>query len=598
MPMYTKSSPGIDQRSVRGDPTISNNPCRSRVNVLILLDRLLEITRYMFIWKLLALSLALSFAGAPCFAFTETQAENALGLLVEEKEVLQKLVEDKTIEARQLLPQEIAQAKKNGKVNTAALQMLSLLDYREHNYGKALGYLLEVEKSYSKEKAATPTQKALLYFRIAACYYQNRNYQKAQQYYEQALSLAESAHMSPVLQMEMLEGISACLADYGKYSEGLVYGKKLAAIAKEQSANENPAFATAYMWSLISLSRFYKMTGDEKASDEAQREVQKLMNVLMTQRTDVGGKNTLNQDFDQYLNSLIAYLKSMKPETSTDWLWIVSQVHLKTLPVIAWGQLAANPKAVLICVHGLGLDNRAFTIFGSEFAKRGYAVYALDVRGFGSWLGEKGYEKTVYSSTLGDIAVVSNMAKLHHPGVPIYLLGESMGGAIVLRAAAEAPQNFDGIISAVPSDTLAKPMKMNLKIALHAMGGINRPFDIGKTIGPMATDRSELVAAWEIDPNAKTRMSPRSLIKYDLYLRMTKKQCAKIDKTPVLMAQGLSDRLMSPNGTLDLFREIPNKDKSIIAVGNGQHLLFETDKQDKFLLDVLESWLQNHISVR
>lgn len=548
----------------------------------------------MFNWKLLALSLALSFASQPSFAFTEAQAQNALELLVEEKDVLQKLVDDKTTEARQLLPEAIKQSKKDGKVNTAALQMLSLLDYREHKYSKALSYLLEVEKSYRQEKNIAPAQKALLYFRIAACYYQNRNYQKALQNYEQALSLAESAGMSPVLQMEMLEAISACLADYGKYSDGLVYCKKLAAIAKEQSANENPAYATAYMWSLIRLAKFYQATGDEKASDEAKMEVQKLMNILMTKRTDVDAKNTPNQELDQYLTSLFDYLKSTKPETSTDWLWIVSQVHLKTLPVIAWGQLAANPKAVIICIHGLGLDNRAFTVFGSEFAKRGYAVYALDVRGYGSWLGEKGYEKTAFSSTLGDIAVVSNMAKLHHPGAPVYLLGESMGGSIALRAAAEEPQYFDGIVSAVPSDVLAQPLKMSLKVALHAIGGMNRPFDIGKTIGAKATDRSELIAAWEIDPNAKTRMSPKSLIKYGLYLKMTKGHCAKIDKTPVLMAQGLSDRLMSADGTLALFQEIPNKDKSIVAVGNGQHLLFETDKQDKFLLDVLDSWLQNH----
>ena len=548
----------------------------------------------MFNLKLLALTLALSITTAPCFAFTEAQVSDALGVLVEEAKVLQKIEEDKIAEARAILPQEIKDAKKEGKVNVTALQMLALLDYREHKYSKALSYLLEVEKTYHNEKNLPAQKLAMLYFRMGGCYYQNRNFQKARKYYEQALSLAESNHMSPVLQIELLEAITACLADYGQYADGLAYSKKLMAIAKEQSSNKNPAYATAYMWSLIRLAKFYKLTGDDKASDEKKAEVQTLMNSLISKRTDLGSTSSIHQDLDHYLNSLFDYLKSTKPETSTDWLWIVSQVHLKTLPVIAWGQLAEKPKAVIICIHGLGLDNRAFTIFGTEFANRGYAVYALDVRGFGAWLSEKGYEHTVYSSTLGDIAVVASMAKNQHPGVPIYLLGESMGGNIALRAAAEEPQNIDGIISAVPSDALAKPLKLSLKIAVHAIGGLNKPFDIGKTIGPMATNRSELLTAWEIDPNAKTRMSPKSLIKYGLYLKMTKKYCAKIEKTPVLMVQGLSDRLMSPDGTVALFQEIPHKDKSIVAVGSGQHLLFETDKQDKFLLDVLESWLQKH----
>jgi acylglycerol lipase len=563
-------------------------------SAIILLDHLLEFQKYMFNLKLLAFSLALGLACAPCFALSEAKVENALEILVEEKKVLQKLEEDKTAEARELLPQAIAQSKKDGKVNTAALQMLALLDYREHKYSKALHYLSEVEKIYSKDKSISPKQKALLNFRIAGCYYHNRKFQKARQHYEQALSMAESANLSPILQIELLEAITACLGDIKKYSDGLAYSKKLVAIAKEQSTNPNPAFAAAHMWSLIRLAKFYKLTGDQKASDDTKMEVQKLLSSLMTRRTTKGAENTLNQDLDQYLASLFEYLKSTKPETSTDWLWIVSQVHLKTLPVIAWGEQAAKPKAVLICIHGLGLDNRAFTVFGNEFAERGYAVYAMDVRGFGSFLAEKGYEETVYSSTLGDIALVSSMTKLQHPGVPVYLLGESMGGAIALRAAAEEPQNLDGVISAVPSDSLAKPLKISLRIALHAIGGVNRPFDIGKTIGPMATNRAELLGAWEIDPNAKTRMTPKSLMKYGLYLKMTKKYCTKIDKTPILMVQGLSDRLMSPDGTVALFQEIPNKDKSIVAVGSGQHLLFETDKQDKFLLDVIESWLKLH----
>lgn len=548
----------------------------------------------MFNLKLLTLSLVLSSFCAPCFALTEAQVEDAFSLMLEEKQVLQKLVEDRTSEARELLPEVIKQSRKDGNLNTGALQVLALLDYREHKYSKALGYLREVEKSYGKEKDVSSSKKSLLFFRIASCYYQNRNYQKALQHYEKALSLAESARLSPVLQMELLDAICACLADHGKYSEGLVYCKKLEVIAKEQSANKNPAFATAHMWSLIRLAKFYRKTGDEKASIEMRTEAQKLMSTLVTRRAEFGAKNTLSQDLDQYLNSLFEYLKTTKPETSTDWLWIVSQVQIKTLPVIAWNQSAATPKAALICLHGLGLDNRAFTDFGLEFAKRGYSVYALDVRGFGSWLGEKGYEETVYSSTLNDIALVSKMVKAQHPGVPVYLLGESMGGAIALRAAAEEPQALDGVVSAVPSDALAAPLKISLKIALHAIGGLNRPFDIGKTIGPMATNRSELVAAWELDPNAKTRMSPKSLMKYGLYLKMTKRYCAKIEKTPVLMLQGLSDRLMSPDGTVALFEEIPIKDKSIVAIGNGQHLLFETDKQDKFLLDVLESWLHHH----
>ncbi len=55
-------------------------------------------------------------------------------------------------------------------------------------------------------------------------------------------------------------------------------------------------------------------------------------------------------------------------------------------PCLTWLPSSEKPKAVILCVHGLGLHNGTYADFGKRMAGLGYAVYAIDVRGFGSFI--------------------------------------------------------------------------------------------------------------------------------------------------------------------------------------------------------------------
>jgi acylglycerol lipase len=102
------------------------------------------------------------------------------------------------------------------------------------------------------------------------------------------------------------------------------------------------------------------------------------------------------------------------------------------LPLRKW--LPRGPvKAVILALHGFNDYGNAFAIPAKSWAAHGIATYAYDQRGFGgapgrgSWVGE------------GRLAVdaISALRVLRrtYPGRPVYLLGESMGGAIAIIAA-------------------------------------------------------------------------------------------------------------------------------------------------------------------
>jgi alpha-beta hydrolase superfamily lysophospholipase len=102
------------------------------------------------------------------------------------------------------------------------------------------------------------------------------------------------------------------------------------------------------------------------------------------------------------------------------------------LPLRKW--LPRGPvKATILALHGFNDYGHAFEIPGKAWAAHGIATYAYDQRGFGaapdrgSWVGEG--RLTV------DAITAIRLLRRAYPGRPVYLLGESMGGAVAILAA-------------------------------------------------------------------------------------------------------------------------------------------------------------------
>ena len=120
------------------------------------------------------------------------------------------------------------------------------------------------------------------------------------------------------------------------------------------------------------------------------------------------------------------------------------------LPLRAWLPESGPPDAVIVALHGFNDYSNFFDGLGRFLAGRGVASYAYDQRGFGAaphrglWPGTE--------ALTGDLRAAVAAVRNRHPGTPIYLYGESMGGAVVMVAMAEAqPPDVDGVILEAPA---------------------------------------------------------------------------------------------------------------------------------------------------
>ncbi|HEY9677423.1 MAG TPA: alpha/beta fold hydrolase [Drouetiella sp.] len=264
-------------------------------------------------------------------------------------------------------------------------------------------------------------------------------------------------------------------------------------------------------------------------------------------------------------------------------------------PTLSWMPMNSAPKAVILCVHGLGLHNGTYEDFGKRMASLGFASYAIDVRGFGSFMEAKGRQQVDFDGCLNDIQSTLKVLHRAHPGLPVFILGESMGGAIALRATAIYPTLIDGLVSAVPANDRFKQGHTRLNVALHLLEDPNKPFNVGKGIINQATDNEELRETWANDPLNKLKLSPNELLQFQHFMNQNHKSAKLIQDTPVLFIQGSKDKLVRPKGTVELFNEVGSKDRQLKLIAKGEHLIFEENQFTDEVIDILNQWLNAHL---
>jgi alpha-beta hydrolase superfamily lysophospholipase len=272
------------------------------------------------------------------------------------------------------------------------------------------------------------------------------------------------------------------------------------------------------------------------------------------------------------------------------------KVRLKIeVPCRAWVPSGVQPKVVLLCVHGLGLNSESYEEFGKQMQAQGIGCFAVDVRGFGTWMKLKGKENCDFNSCISDVTQALKVLHTAYPSKPVFVLGESMGGAIAMRVAAEHPELVDGLISSVPSGDRFHTAKNKLRVALHMVTfRPNEEIDVGSGVIDDATHNAAERAKWKDDPLNRLELSSKELMQFQHFMNQNDEAAKKIDKMPVLFLVGLKDKLVKPEGTRELYNDIPTQDKKLVTIRSAEHLIFENHKISPDLNRVVTGWLVGH----
>jgi len=245
------------------------------------------------------------------------------------------------------------------------------------------------------------------------------------------------------------------------------------------------------------------------------------------------------------------------------------------LPLHAWQPEDDVPKAVMLAVHGFNDYGAFFADIGDFLAGQGVASYAYDQRGFGRapnhgyWAGEDAYP--------GDLRATARLLRERHPGVPLFVFGESMGGAVVMVAASEAPGlDADGYVLSAPAvwarETMPFYQRWVLAAAAHTVPWLELT---GRGLDIKPSDNIEMLREWSSDPLVikETRVDTiHGLV--DLMDRALAASAALPANTLILY--GANDEVIRKDPTREMMRRLngdPAMRPRIALYENGYHML-------------------------
>lgn len=265
---------------------------------------------------------------------------------------------------------------------------------------------------------------------------------------------------------------------------------------------------------------------------------------------------------------------------------IVGETHM-----LEW-KSPAPAKIIVVCLHGLGLCAKAYKPLAKELSAAGIDGFGVNVRGFGPDRDKPDRGKLNCVETVRDVSKL--LANIHqeYPDYKVFLIGESMGGALAIRIAAENPGLVDGIVCSAPAWKILQKRRTTVKgvFELILLPG-SYPGPAGRGIMHQATSDPELTEHWLTDPSHKLKLTLKEATSFLSFISKTETYARQLTK-PVLVVQGLDDRLVSPKAVAKLVREIPSDNKTFLIDGKGEHLVLEEGRFSRPVIEKLISWLK------
>jgi alpha-beta hydrolase superfamily lysophospholipase len=259
-----------------------------------------------------------------------------------------------------------------------------------------------------------------------------------------------------------------------------------------------------------------------------------------------------------------------------------------------------QPQHIVLGVHGFNDYSKAFEPLAQHLVTELQAtVYAYDQRGFGAnpqpgiWPGA--------DTLLADLRHIATQLRERHPGLPLTVVGESMGGAVVLVAASEAPGlAADQLILKAPAVWSASSMPWYQRLSLYTLNLVAPDMSFTgrglSSLGIRPTDDIEVSRDFSRDPLFIKATRVGSLAGVTELMGRAQTQ-THLPPQRSLVLYGLRDRIIPPQPVCDwlthLNTAVPQQGTTdVVIYPEGWHLLTRQLRTREPLQDMAR-WLQN-----
>jgi alpha-beta hydrolase superfamily lysophospholipase len=252
---------------------------------------------------------------------------------------------------------------------------------------------------------------------------------------------------------------------------------------------------------------------------------------------------------------------------------------------------AQAPRAVVVLAHGMGEHTGRYAGMAEHFGKRGIAMLGADFPGFGRSSGKRGHAPGL-DTLLDTLDIVLERAASAYPGVPVFLLGQSMGGLLALTYALDRKPSLAGILATSPWIRVRKMPPPPVMALARLMRRVYPSYTQSNGLDPRDFSRDPAVAAaYREDPLTHDRVSAGigfSLLEAGLRIDVLEGPFP----FPLLLTHGTADPLTDPSATEALSRRLTGPVTLRLWDGFYHETHLEPEKGE--VLDFLANWIDFH----
>jgi alpha-beta hydrolase superfamily lysophospholipase len=254
-----------------------------------------------------------------------------------------------------------------------------------------------------------------------------------------------------------------------------------------------------------------------------------------------------------------------------------------------WWLPDGEPVAAVVIVHGIDEHSGRYARLAGDLNRHGYAVYTMDLRGHGRSAGDRVLIRS-FDQYLDDVEVLLERVAARQPGKPLFLLGHSMGGAIVALLGILRPPKVRGLVLSGPAVVVGGRVFPVLR-HLARLASLLWPTLRVARMGCRYISRDPaVVEAFRNDPLVfHGRFPVRTGAEI---LRAAKRIHSGMGKLrlPLLILHGTKDFSTDPEGSRLLAAHAGSADKTLRLYPGLYHEVFSEPEREQVVADLL-AWL-------
>lgn len=269
-----------------------------------------------------------------------------------------------------------------------------------------------------------------------------------------------------------------------------------------------------------------------------------------------------------------------------NWLDFKS-VHGSKLATYRFNYL--NPKGLLYIFHGMHCASSDATHIAKKYAEEGYAVMSFDQEGHGKSEGSKGNIISLQDYAVDSENFIIKSKSLYKDNLPIFLLGESMGGTMCIMVSLKRPDLIKGIILMAPAIGVNPDLEPTLQKIVRffnfcCCGSLGL-----KELDQTLASRNSYYQGYFIDNpdffhgkvNARTGTAMLN------GLQNLHSQLHKV-RVPLILFQGGQDKIVDAGQAREFIRVCESPDKELVFYDDMYHAVFHEPEINEILEKCIE----------